>query len=380
MNFTRLIAMAIPFVMLSSCCKTDCKDVAIQNIMTRTSVREYLDKPVPDEDVKTLLRAAMAAPSAVNKQPWHFVVINQKNVLKAIADSCPNASMAANAPLAIMVCGNMNKALDGNGKDFWIQDASAATQNILLAANALGLGAVWTGIYPEMSRVKALSSLMNLPENLIPLAVIPVGYPAGENKPKDKWNEENVTYGVFSDSLSDKLAVKPEQKLKPFAPQLRFRQNPFTLFGKDWMLLAAGDSSKFNAMTIGWGEIGNLWGLERNVITVYVRTNRYTNEFMTNNKYFTVSTFSEDFRDKLNYMGSHSGRNEDKIKNSGLEVVFSELGNPIFSQANMVFECKKLYSQIINVNDIDPECRSFYKDGDAPHVMYIGEIVNAWNK
>ena len=163
------------------------KNAALENIATRTSVRSYLNKPVEAAQIEQLLRAGMAAPSAVNKQPWHFVVVTDKAQLAALAKANPHAGMAAKAPLAIVVCGDMTKALSGDAREFWVQDCSAATENILLAANALGLGAVWTGTYPNQERCKAVASVLQLPKNLIPLCTIVIGYPAGENQPKDKW-------------------------------------------------------------------------------------------------------------------------------------------------------------------------------------------------
>ena len=109
-----------------------------------------------------------------------------------LADSLPNAKMLASAPVAIVVCGDLSKVIEGEGATYWIQDASAATENILLAAHGLGLGAVWTGAYPVMSRVKAIRSVLGLPAQIIPLNVIPMGYPQGETTPKDKWKRENV--------------------------------------------------------------------------------------------------------------------------------------------------------------------------------------------
>ena len=168
------------------------KNAALENIATRTSVRSFLHKPVEAAQIEQLLRAGMAAPSAVNRQPWHFVVVTDREQLKELAKANPYAGMAAKAPLAIVVCGDMKKALDGNAREFWVQDCSAATENILLAANAMGLGAVWTGTVPDQNRCKDVSGILKLPETLIPLNTIVIGYPAGENKPKDKWKPENI--------------------------------------------------------------------------------------------------------------------------------------------------------------------------------------------
>ncbi len=173
---------------------TDSSSAAIENIMTRVSVRSYLDQPVEAEKIETMLRAAMAAPTAGNRQPWHFVVLNGKSSIEAISSTSPRAEMLKSAPLAIVVCGDMEKTMDGPASEFWVQDVSAATENLLLAAHALGLGAVWTGVYPMQERVDAVKSALSLSENLVPLATVVIGYPAGDNTPKDKWVESNVTY------------------------------------------------------------------------------------------------------------------------------------------------------------------------------------------
>ena len=125
-----------------------------QNIMTRSSVREYLDTSISDSQIDTLLHAGMAAPTAMNRQPWHLVVVRDRSLLQQIAGLCPNASMAKDAPLAIVPCGDMSKyEEDEDGlRGFWPQDLSAVTENILLQAHAMGLGAVWTVTYPSVER------------------------------------------------------------------------------------------------------------------------------------------------------------------------------------------------------------------------------------
>ena len=169
----------------------------INNIMTRTSIRQYTDQPVSKTDIETLLRAGMAAPTAVNAQPWHFVAVTDKAKLKELAATNRRGSMIEQAALAIVVCGNMDKAMKGKGQGYWIQDCSAATENILLAAHALGLGAVWTGLYPMDDRVAAVSQVLKLPETIIPLCTIVIGHPAESPTPKDKWKTENVSYNEF---------------------------------------------------------------------------------------------------------------------------------------------------------------------------------------
>ena len=171
--------------------------VAINNIMTRTSIRQYTNEPISKADIETMLRAGMAAPTAVNKQPWHFVVVNERAKLDELGGNGRQSQMWHESTLAIVVCGDMNKALQGPAQAFWIQDCSAATENILLAANALGLGAVWTGCYPMDDRVAEVSKVLKLPETIVPLCVIVIGHPAEQPKPKDKWKPENVSYNEY---------------------------------------------------------------------------------------------------------------------------------------------------------------------------------------
>lgn len=172
------------------------EQAVLDNIATRTSIRDYEARPVEKEKIEKMLRAAMAAPTAMNKQPWHFVVVDQRNVLDALAGANPYAKMLKKAPLAIVVCGNTDKMIEGGGCDFWIQDASAATENLLLAAHAMGLGAVWTGAYPSEERCISISKVLSLSDNLIPLNMIVVGYPAEQPQPKQKFKEENISYNV----------------------------------------------------------------------------------------------------------------------------------------------------------------------------------------
>lgn len=171
----------------------DCK-TTLDVIHERKSVRNFTGETVSKDDILTILKAGMAAPTAVNMQPWHFVVLTERSRLDALSEGLPYAKMLQQAGAAIVVCGNLDKALEGESAAYWVQDCSAATQNILLAVEALGLGAVWTGVYPVQERVDYVSSFLNLSENLIPLNVIPVGVPTGEDKPKVKFDEGNITW------------------------------------------------------------------------------------------------------------------------------------------------------------------------------------------
>ena len=169
---------------------------AIENIMTRTSIRQFTDQPVEQEKIDILLKAAMAAPTAVNLQPWHFIVITDKKTIGLLSGKQPT-----NAPLLIALCGDTDKTMMPDGKtklpDFWVEDVSAATENLLLAAHALGLGAVWTGVYPAMDRTAEVANILNCPLNIVPVAVVRVGYPDEAPEPKNKFKEENVSYNKF---------------------------------------------------------------------------------------------------------------------------------------------------------------------------------------
>lgn len=169
----------------------------INVILERKSVRKYLDKPVEKDKLELLLKSAMAAPSAVNHQPWVFVVVDDREILNEMAHNLPYAKMLLTAPLAIVICGDIDKALTDWEQDFWIQDCSAATENLLIAVEALGLGAVWTALYPADDRVKVVKDALNMPHNLMPLNVIPIGYPAGHDAPTDKWKPENIHYNKW---------------------------------------------------------------------------------------------------------------------------------------------------------------------------------------
>lgn len=175
---------------LSVCAQTETTmtNPVIENMMTRASVRKFTNQPVEQEKVEALLRAGMAAPSAVNKQPWHFVVVTDQNVLKSINQY--------NSPLSIVVCVDMNKSVE-MGREWIICDGSLASENILLAAHALGLGGIWTAVYPVPDIMQRVSIATGLPDNMVPLNVLQIGYPDGEAKAKDKWNPQNVSYDRF---------------------------------------------------------------------------------------------------------------------------------------------------------------------------------------
>lgn len=172
------------------------KSEALSVIFNRKSVRNYTGEPISRDIIDTIIRAGMAAPSAMNKQPWVFIVVDNKEKLLFLSDSLNNSRMLRKAAVAIIVCGDMSKAIQG-AEEFWIQDCSAASQNILLAVEALNLGAVWTGIYPYIKKTEFLKNYFNLPEHIIPLNVIAIGVPDGEFLPKNKYKPENIHWNAW---------------------------------------------------------------------------------------------------------------------------------------------------------------------------------------
>lgn len=162
------------------------------NIIGRTSVRRYTDEPVADDLKVALLHAAMSAPSGVNRQPWEFILVDDKKLLESLAEALPYAKMAATAPMAIIPCGDSERFLEGVDSELWVQDLSAASENILLAAHALGLGGVWTCLYPHSDRMDAVRKILDVPDKLIPFNLIPVGHPSKDAEPMDKWHPERI--------------------------------------------------------------------------------------------------------------------------------------------------------------------------------------------
>jgi len=165
---------------------------AMEAILSRRSIRKYTENIVPQELVTELLKSAMSAPSATNRQPWHFVVICDRNILDKIPEFHPYADALFLAPIAIAVCGDSSLQ-----SAFWIQDCAAASENILLAAHATGLGAVWLSIYPREERVQGLRNLLGLPENIIPLSLISIGYPAERKSPVNRFNPDKIHYNYW---------------------------------------------------------------------------------------------------------------------------------------------------------------------------------------
>lgn len=169
--------------------------VVMQNILSRKSVRAYTDQPVSRAQIDTLLRAAMAAPTGRDMRPWKFIVVDDKEMLKTLAGRLPYAKMLPEAQAAVLICGDLSVTDDkGNPSTNWMFDCSAATENLLLAAESMGLGAVWTAVYPYDERLRPVTEVMQLPDYIVPLNVIPIGYPKGNPQPKDKYDTDNIHY------------------------------------------------------------------------------------------------------------------------------------------------------------------------------------------
>ena len=168
----------------------------IDIIFKRRSIRQYTSQAVDKDTLKLLLQAGMAAPSAVNSQPWEFIVATEPAKMAELEQNLPYGRY--HAPAAIVVCSNLAIASDrGAAERFWVQDCSAATENILIAAAGLGLGSVWCGVYPSANLVKAISRVFSLPEGVIPLNVLMIGYPVEEKQPRTKYKEERVHWQSY---------------------------------------------------------------------------------------------------------------------------------------------------------------------------------------
>lgn len=193
---THLLAIVAVSCLLISCSapqkeQDSSKNEVIENILSRKSVRSYLSQPIEKEKMDWMLRAGMAAPSGMDRRPWEFIVVTNREKLNQMAESLPYAKMLTQAPCAIVVCGDSARSA------YWYLDCSAAAQNILLAAENLELGAVWTAAYPYEDRMQVVARTLEIPESILPLCVIPIGYPAGEEMPKDKFDESKIHYEKY---------------------------------------------------------------------------------------------------------------------------------------------------------------------------------------
>lgn len=161
----------------------------MNSIFNRRSIRKYTEQEVSDKVIEQLLKAAMAAPSAGNEQPWQYIVIRDRETMNAIPKFHPYSQMLKEASAAIVVCGDSSLE---KFQGYWVQDCSAATQNILLEAQELGLGSVWLGVYPDEGRVDALKKLLGLPVYVTPLCILPIGYPAEQRQGADRYDSARI--------------------------------------------------------------------------------------------------------------------------------------------------------------------------------------------
>ncbi|MGL5682714.1 MAG: nitroreductase family protein [Marinifilaceae bacterium] len=195
-----ILALAL-LALLLKCSNTDMKKdspTTMEIIEARKCVRSYADTQVSKEDVNTLLKAAMCAPSARNIQPWEFIVVTDRAILDTLGAQLKTGRYIAQVNVAIIVAANKEVANAGAAAPgSWVMDCSAATQNILLAAQSLGLSTSWVGIYPYADRMETVQNILNLPDYITPLNVIPIGYGNGNEQPKVKWNEQKIHYNKW---------------------------------------------------------------------------------------------------------------------------------------------------------------------------------------
>jgi len=164
----------------------------LEHILSRRSIRKYTDQAVARKEILRLLEAGMAAPSASNRQPWEFIVVTDGELLAKLRKGLVFGRYQA--PVAIVVCGNMRRAWAGPARGFWIQDCSAAAENILLAATGLGLGAVWIGVHPIKPLARVVSRVLSFPKHIVPLGVIYVGHPAETKEPRTQYDQAKVSW------------------------------------------------------------------------------------------------------------------------------------------------------------------------------------------
>ncbi len=213
MKKSTLFVIAAVAVMAASCCggKEECSngtvnatDATINTIMQRKSVRSYTSDTIAADVMEKLLRAAVAAPSGMDVRPWHIVVMTDKSQYDKLFEGNFNMEKFQQSAAVVIFCAdttvtrapreNPNGPVETKPNSIWRDDMGACTENFLLAAEAYGLGAVWTACYPFHDRMDPVAAYLNLPGNIVPYSIVPVGYPAGDEQPKNKWNPERIHY------------------------------------------------------------------------------------------------------------------------------------------------------------------------------------------
>ena len=172
-------------------------NAVLETIQNRRSIRRYTGKPVSREELATLVRAGMAAPSSRDTRHWYFIAVDDESTIKKLTEGLPYAKMLLAARHAIIVASDLTQAHGGDATDYWVQDCSAAVQNILLAAQSIGLGACWTAAYPRQERIAFVKQTLGMPDNVMPLCVIAVGHPTGEDKPRDKFDPARLFWNKW---------------------------------------------------------------------------------------------------------------------------------------------------------------------------------------
>jgi Nitroreductase len=195
---TKHVFLLLTFILATISCSnppkdmketTEMKNHTLNTILNRKSVRDFLNKEISEKTINDLLRAGMAAPSSRDRRPWHFIVISDKELMASLGSKLRTASSLNGANKAIVVCGDIEIS-----DNCWFLDGSAAIQNILLAAESMELGAVWCALYPYDERMAVTQEALGFPDNIKPLAIIPLGYPKGVQTPKDKFDETRIHY------------------------------------------------------------------------------------------------------------------------------------------------------------------------------------------
>jgi nitroreductase len=166
----------------------------MNSILRRRSIRQYTEQKIQNADIKKILEAAMSAPSAGNEQPWHFLIIEDTQTLDRLSRTHRHSAMVKHAAVAIVVCGDLSREIK---KDMWVQDCAAATENILIEVEELKLGAVWVAVYPRVERVEYVRKLFGLPENIVPMSIVPIGYPAEQFETSSRYDKSRVHYETW---------------------------------------------------------------------------------------------------------------------------------------------------------------------------------------
>lgn len=169
-------------------------------------------------------------------------------------------------------------------------------------------------------------------------------------------------------------AIKPSE----------IKVNPIEMFHKDWAVIAAGDPDEFNELTVSWGALGASWGNQKPIAIIFVSPTRYTHKYLESHDTFSINVFPQEFKKIEAYIGSHSGRDGDKIAATGLEVAFTDNGTPVFPQSRLIMECRKIYAHDLDRSKFSDTLKETYSnrvfDGVEPHTVYFGEIIGCWEK